>query len=113
MLNNSKNKIYIISAIAILLFLVVKNRHYFRKDWRLKAYEVHGVDISHYQFDVDFKQLKNDGVQFAFVKATEGITFKDDHFKKNWDGLKKENLMNLFRLIIIYNIIILLYGKNE
>ena len=93
MLNNSKNKIYIISAIAILLFLVVKNRHYFRKDWRLKAYEVHGVDISHYQFDVDFKQLKNDGVQFAFVKATEGITFKDDHFKKNWDGLKKESLI--------------------
>ena len=93
MLNNSKNKIYIISAIFILLFLLVKNRNYFREDWRLKTYEVHGVDISHYQFDVDFKKLKNDGVQFVFVKATEGISFKDDHFKKNWKALEKHDLI--------------------
>lgn len=93
MLNNSKSKIYIISVIVILSFLFFKNRNFFKEDWRLEAYEVHGIDISHYQFDVDFKQLKDDEIEFVFVKATEGISFKDDHFKKNWAALEKHNLL--------------------
>lgn len=86
-------KIYIILVIFFLFFLLVKNPEHFKEDWRLEAYEIHGVDISHYQFDVDFKKLKQNNVEFVFVKATEGVSFKDDHFKKNWAGLEKHNLI--------------------
>lgn len=93
MLKNLKFKIIIISVLFIVILLLIKNRNLFREDWRLKAYEVHGVDISHYQFDVDFKKLKEDGIQFVFVKATEGVSYKDDYFKKNWEGLEKHGLI--------------------
>jgi lysozyme len=92
-LKNSKNRTILISVFFVVIFLLIKNRHYFREDWRLKAYDVHGVDISHYQSDVDFQKLKADKVQFVFVKATEGITFKDKYFKKNWEALEKEKMI--------------------
>lgn len=64
-----------------------------REDWRLKAYAIHGIDVSHYQKEIDFKALKNDEfVDFVFVKATEGITFKDHKFQHNWKQLKAVKL---------------------
>lgn len=42
---------------------------------------VNGVDVSHYQQHVDWTKVKKDGVQFAYIKATEGVTGKDDMCK--------------------------------
>ena len=33
--------------------------------------QVLGVDVSSYQENVDFKRLKEQGVEFAYIKATE------------------------------------------
>lgn len=37
-----------------------------------KKYPVRGVDVSHYQGDIDWDTLANQGIDFAFIKATEG-----------------------------------------
>jgi lysozyme len=42
-----------------------------------------GVDVSHYQGDIDWGQVKDSGISFAFLKATEGTTFIDDTFVQN------------------------------
>jgi lysozyme len=42
-----------------------------------------GVDVSHYQGDIDWEQVKDSGISFAFMKATEGTTFIDDTFAPN------------------------------
>lgn len=48
-----------------------------------QRYPVFGVDISHYQGDVNWKMLEEQGVKFAFVKATEGSGHTDESVRKN------------------------------
>ena len=52
-------------------------------------YEVHGLDISHYQGRVDWEQLTHDRnlrfpLCFVFMKATEGGDLADDVFPDNF-----------------------------
>lgn len=42
-----------------------------------------GIDVSHYQGDIDWKRVQKAGVQFAFIKATEGESMVDDKFAAN------------------------------
>ena len=58
-------------------------------------YPVHGLDISHHQYTIDWETLiKEDAkyVQFVFVKATEGATHIDTKFEENWGAAKKYNV---------------------
>lgn len=47
-------------------------------------FQVHGVDVSKYQGDIDWPKLRRHGASFAFIKATEGDDHKDTHFARNW-----------------------------
>ena len=49
-------------------------------------YPVQGIDVSHYQGDIDWEMLENQGIDFAYVKATEGSSFVDERFTENWAG---------------------------
>lgn len=42
-----------------------------------------GIDVSAYQGKIDWQRVKQAGVKFAFIKATEGATFKDKRFNEN------------------------------
>jgi len=42
-----------------------------------------GIDVSHHNGDIDWARVKQAGVEFAFIKATEGATFVDKRFKEN------------------------------
>ncbi|MFD1774519.1 glycoside hydrolase family 25 protein [Paenibacillus rhizophilus] len=39
-----------------------------------------GIDISHHNGNVNWAKVKADGISFAFLKASEGQTYKDDTF---------------------------------
>ena len=57
------------------------------------GYKVHGIDISHYQGNVNWKMLKQTRqgqfpIQFIFMKATEGGDFSDKRFVANFDSAK-------------------------
>jgi lysozyme len=47
-----------------------------------------GIDISSYNGKVDWQAVKDSGVAFVFVKATEGITWSDPKLNENIAGLK-------------------------
>jgi lysozyme len=47
-------------------------------------YEVIGVDVSRHQGAIDWRMLAGSGVNFAYIKATEGAAFRDSHFAANW-----------------------------
>lgn len=51
-----------------------------------KAYELFGVDVSSYQGEVDWPKLAEQGVDFAFIKATEGSGHTDRYFAANWEN---------------------------
>jgi len=46
---------------------------------------VKGIDVSHYQASPDWKKVKADGITFAYIKVTEGVTGKDA--KTNLHGI--------------------------
>ncbi|MFT4228584.1 GH25 family lysozyme [Micropruina sp.] len=51
-----------------------------------ERYPVRGVDVSRYQGDIDWPVLARQGIDFAFIKATEGSTLVDPRFAANLDG---------------------------
>lgn len=55
-------------------------------------YSVRGVDVSHYQGEIDWQELAAQDISFAYIKATEGTTYTDDCFKKNWTDAAKTEL---------------------
>jgi len=42
-----------------------------------------GIDVSHYQGDIDWQQVKTNGINFVYLKATDGITFQDPRYTHN------------------------------
>ncbi|MGR3760548.1 glycoside hydrolase family 25 protein [Roseobacteraceae bacterium NS-SX3] len=57
-----------------------------RKPW---SYPVHGIDVSRYQGEVDWRRVKSAGVAFAYIKATEGGDVADPRFRQNWAGARR------------------------
>jgi lysozyme len=51
-------------------------------------YKLHGVDVSRYQREVDWASIRQAGISFAFIKATEGVSLVDSFFVKNWNGAR-------------------------
>lgn len=55
-----------------------------------EGYEIHGIDISHYQGKIDWEQLKNAmikgcPVRFVIIKSTEGSSRLDVNFRENFN----------------------------
>ena len=54
-----------------------------------EQWELFGVDVSAYQGEVDWTALAEQGVDFAFLKATEGSLLQDRQFAANWAGARE------------------------
>lgn len=61
-------------------------------------YSIHGIDVSHHQDVINWTEVKNmevEGMQieFAFIKATEGLTKVDRLFQRNWYKAREEGMV--------------------
>jgi len=61
-------------------------------------YHVHGIDVSHHQGRIDWTEVaamdvNGIKVEFAFLKATEGITRQDKQFERNWEKTKDAGIL--------------------
>ncbi len=62
------------------------------------GYTVFGIDVSKHQGNIDWKRvsrMSSNGIQmeFAFIKATEGITRQDAKFETNWEQSAQNGLL--------------------
>ena len=57
-----------------------------------EKYPVAGVDVSSYQGEIDWETLASQEISFAFIKATEGSSYLDEYFEKNWAEASKTAL---------------------
>ena len=62
------------------------------------SYEVHGIDISHYQGDIDWSLLAQQRagefpLRFIFLKATEGGDHGDEAFCANFDSARAHGFL--------------------
>lgn len=57
------------------------------------GFQVHGIDVSHYQGNIDWKMLTQTRqgkfpIHFVFMKASEGGDYGDKAFITNFDSAK-------------------------
>lgn len=110
---------YVLSAVFVVLLALaaliakpyIKERHIIDKGASVPgSYYCYGIDISRYQTDIEWDKIKvltdaqgrstnsvNQAkdirnVSYVFIKATEGNSFKDKHFKKHWKNAKKSGI---------------------
>ena len=99
---------YVLMGVTVVLFAVVFYFFFIRPysyRWKpcygMKAYgvcmpygyQVHGIDVSHYQGEIDWNMLKQTRsarfpVRFIFMKSTEGGDFADNTFQANFDSAR-------------------------
>lgn len=63
-----------------------------------EAYEIHGIDVSRYQQTIAWEEVKamrvkNIGLGFAFIKATEGVGNADPQYRRNWKRSKANGVI--------------------
>ncbi len=63
-----------------------------------EVYEIHGIDVSRYQQTIAWEEVKamkvkEIGLGFAFIKATEGIGNTDPQFRRNWRKSKANGII--------------------
>jgi lysozyme len=49
---------------------------------------VQGVDVSVYQGHVDWAQVRDAGIEFAFARVSDGTGYPDTEFASNWPSMK-------------------------
>lgn len=91
-----------IGGTAVIVLYVILFYHFFVGPtgfrWRAlygdaeypEGFEIHGIDISHYQGKIDWEQLKNAmikgcPVRFVIIKSTEGSSRLDENFRENFN----------------------------
>lgn len=58
-----------------------------------EQFPVQGVDVSAHQGNIDWEALKEQDVQFAYLKSTEGSSFQDKQFQANWENAQKAGIL--------------------
>lgn len=51
-----------------------------------------GIDVSAWQNEIDFKKVKNDGIKIVYIKSSEGNTYRDYYFERNYAKAKESGL---------------------
>lgn len=54
---------------------------------------VKGVDVSYYQGSIDWNLLKRSGIEFAFIRVSDGTKKVDPRFEENWRKAKNANMI--------------------
>ncbi len=86
---NKRQKYILIQITILLVFLAAVALYASAKTNHLacklaEGYQIRGVDVSHYQGNIDWKTLAGEDIEFAFIKATEGSGHIDSKFAENW-----------------------------
>ena len=80
-----------LTIIASILLLgckpmsIVENNH--------AGHEIKGIDVSHHQGNIDWKSISEDGIDYVYIKATEGASYVDPKFLKNATDAHKYGIL--------------------
>lgn len=78
-------------AIALMIYMVLDGIILLNNP-SSEEYPVRGIDVSHYQGEIDWQELASNDIDFAYIKATEGSSHKDECFEYNLENALKTEL---------------------
>ncbi len=70
------------TAVVTIVLAGALGYAFYEPGWR---YDIRGVDVSHHQGEIDWRRLRLDRTEFAYIKATEGGDWVDPRFAENWE----------------------------
>lgn len=56
------------------------------------VYPVRGIDISAHNGDIDMVKVRKEGIEFVFIKASEGVDFRDSRFLENYTKARRAGM---------------------
>lgn len=71
-------------------FLIIFQPNIYAIEPAGKVYE--GIDVSGWQGEIDFSQVKNSGIDFVYIKSSEGQNTVDSYFRRNYEGARSNGL---------------------
>lgn len=80
----------IISIICIILLLQFSQKVYAIPPSSNEIYN--GIDVSQWQGEINYEEVKNDGIKIVYIKATEGQRFVDPYFEENYINAKANEI---------------------
>ena len=80
--------------LALLMGLILSGRSRHTGGWHPseKTYPIQGIDVSHHQGIISWHLLKSQGVDFAYIKASEGADLRDHRFSLNRRGAQRAGI---------------------
>jgi len=85
----------ILLTIFLIVFVLAKQKKLFINKWFVNQNDnVIGVDVSSYQADIDMNEIKNQNIQFIYIKASEGSGMHDNRFVENWENAEDVGLLS-------------------
>lgn len=78
--------LFCVTAVLVLLKKININQYL------AAGYPVRGVDVSHYQGEIHWQQIKEQDIDFAFIKATEGSSHVDERYEENRENAREAGL---------------------
>ena len=82
-------------VVAALVVLFQKRQYIFHiaPKFNLTDYPVRGIDVSNHNGSIEWKQVAQDNYQFAYIKASEGRTHRDNTFRKNVEQARQAGML--------------------
>ena len=74
----------------IIIFLVITVPAYALSPSSSKIYK--GIDVSEWQGDIDFKKVKEAGIEIVYIRAGQGFSYEDAKFERNYEKAKENGL---------------------
>ena len=53
---------------------------------------IHGIDVSNWQGNIDYSQVKNSGIDIVYIKSSQGNSIVDSHFRTNYENAKAQEI---------------------
>jgi len=72
----------------------ISGKYYYEDDYFTSMF---GIDVAEFQKEIDWKKVKEDSVEFAYIRlgrrgATQGDLYMDDYFETNYKGAKDNGI---------------------
>ena len=75
---------FTLMALAVFFYIFLNGTRWHNEIFSTR-YPIQGIDISHYQKDINWKKVNQENIGFVFMKATEGHDYIDPNFEYNWE----------------------------
>ncbi len=85
-----RKSIIIIFTMVAFLFFANVNMTYALTPASNPQYQ--GIDVSNWQGYIDYRQVRESGIEVVYIKASQGSNIKDAYFDINYENAKANGL---------------------